>query len=211
MIELFFITLLATIAAQLAPGPNFLAVAAAALGQGRRQGMAVAAGVACGVFFWVILVAFGLGTLLELAPSLLLVLKITGGLYLLYLSMRGLKAGFRGEAVDLTADRHGRSLIANWQRGVLVVVTNPKAALMWIAMATFLYAGGANSLHVLLFGPLGALSAFGVYGLYAWLFSTNIAIRSYRRFTQVFDYSFATLFGLFGAKLVWDGLKEMRA
>ena len=69
MVDLFLLTLMATIAAQLAPGPNFLAVAAAALGQGRMAGMCVAAGVACGVFFWVLLVAFGLGSLLELVRA----------------------------------------------------------------------------------------------------------------------------------------------
>ncbi|NKB54036.1 MAG: LysE family translocator [Rhizobiaceae bacterium] len=210
MVELFAITLLATIAAQLAPGPNFLAVAATALGQGRMAGLAVAAGVASGVFFWVIVVAFGLGSLLELAPALLLLLKIAGGLYLIYLAARGLRAGIQGEAVNLSADARSRSLKSNWQMGMLVVVTNPKAALMWIAMATFIFAGGGTWLHVLLFGPLGALSALAVYGLYAWLFSTNIAIRSYQKFSRVFEYSFASLFGLFGGKLLWDGLKELR-
>lgn len=211
MVELFLLTLMATIAAQLAPGPNFLAVAAAALGQGRMAGMAVAAGVASGVFFWVILVAFGLGSLLELVPSALVALKIAGGLYLMYLAARGLQAAIRGEAVTLSADKHAISLRRNWMTGVLVVVTNPKAALMWIAMATFLFAGGGTWVHVLLFGPLGALSAMAVYGLYAWLFSTNVAVRGYQRFSRAFEYSFASLFGLFGGTLLWDGVKELRA
>ena len=211
MVELFLLTLLAAVAAQLAPGPNFLAVAATALGQGRMAGIAVAAGVASGVFFWVILVAFGLGSLLEIMPSALLALKIAGGLYLLYLAARGLYAAIRGEAVTLSADRKSTSLRRNWLTGVLVVVTNPKAALMWIAMATLLFAGGGTWVHVLLFGPIGSLSALVVYSLYAWLFSTNIATRSYQRFSRVFEYSFAGLFGLFGGKLLWDGVKELRA
>ena len=210
MVELFALTLLATVVAQLTPGPNFLAVAAASLGQGRMQGLAVAGGVATGVFFWVVLVAFGLGTLLEMVPAILTVLKIAGGLYLIYLAVRGLRSGIRGEAVNLTADERARSLKSNWQRGVLVVVTNPKAALMWIAMATLLFAGGGTWLHVLMFGPLGALSALAVYGLYAWLFSTEVAVRSFDRFSRVFEYSFAALFGLFGGKLLWDGLRELR-
>ena len=211
MVEVFTLTLLATIAAQLAPGPNFLAVAAAALGQGRMAGMAVASGVASGVFFWVILVAFGLGTVLQLVPAALLVLKIAGGAYLLYLAFKGLRAGIRGEAVNLNADEKSRSLASNWRMGVLVVVTNPKAALMWIAMATLIFAGGGTWVHVLAFGPIGAASALAVYGLYAWLFSTRIAHDGYRRFTRAFEYSFACLFGLFGAKLLWDGLKESNA
>ena len=81
MVELFILTLLVTIAAQFAPGPNFLAVAT---------------GVASGVFFWVILGAFGLGSLLELVPSALLGLKIAGGLYMLFLASRGLHAAIRG-------------------------------------------------------------------------------------------------------------------
>ncbi|MEP1207374.1 MAG: LysE family translocator [Rhizobiaceae bacterium] len=211
MVELFILIWLAITAAQLVPGPNFLAVAAAALGQGRLAGLAVASGVASGTFIWVALVAFGLGGLLELVPSALLGLKIVGGLYLLYLATRGLQAAIRGEAVTLTADRKPNSLRRNWQIGLLVVVTNPKAALTWIAMATLLFAEGATSLQVLIFGPLGAASSMAVYALYAWLFSTQIATRSYQRFSRVFEYSFASLFGLFGGKLLWDGMKELRA
>ena len=85
--------------------------------------------------------------------------------------------------MTLSADKKNDSLQRNWLTGVLVVVTNPKTALMWIAMATFLFAGGGTWVHVLLFGPLGSLSALAVYGLYAWLFFTHIATRSYQRFS----------------------------
>ena len=40
--------------------------------------------------------------------------------------------------------------------------------------------------------------------------AAQLARRGYRQFTRVFEYSFASLFGLFGTKLLWDGLKELR-
>lgn len=59
MLEAFFAAWLATVAAQAAPGPNLVAVAAAALGQGRRTALWVVGGVASGVLVWVAAVALG--------------------------------------------------------------------------------------------------------------------------------------------------------
>jgi threonine/homoserine/homoserine lactone efflux protein len=62
MLTVFISALLGTMAAQVAPGPNLLAVAGVALSQGRRPAFCVVWGVATGVLVWAAAFAFLLGS-----------------------------------------------------------------------------------------------------------------------------------------------------
>ena len=96
--------------------------------------------------------------LLAAVPALITVLKFAGGLYLLYIALRGAITAVRGEAsLKAAIGTDGLSDVAAWRRGVFVVLTNPKAALMWSAIASFLYGSGFGSVEVLLFGPFTVL------------------------------------------------------
>ncbi|MEM6944378.1 MAG: LysE family translocator [Pseudomonadota bacterium] len=209
MVEAFAVALLGTVLAQASPGPNLVAVAAAGLGQGRRAAMFVVLGVASGVLGWAAAVAFGLGAILAEYPSLLTAMKIVGGGYLLFLSAKALRAAVRNQPGTVAADptRHGD--LANLRLGALVVLTNPKAALMWAAVAAFLFGHGLSPAAVLAFGPVGALSAMVIYGGYALLFSTGIAMRAYKRAARVFEAAFGAVFGAMGAALALDGLRRV--
>ena len=108
---------------------------------------------------WSAATALGLGALIEAYPLSLLLLKFLGGGYLLLL---GVKAAWKtfyggGNAIFAPDTRPITNTLA-WHRGVLVLFTNPKAAFMWAAVASFLFAQGLSAWHVLAFGPMGALS-----------------------------------------------------
>ncbi|MCC0014375.1 MAG: LysE family transporter, partial [Rhodobiaceae bacterium] len=60
MLEAFFAAWLGIVAAQLAPGPNLMAVASTGLGQGRRAALFVALGVAVGSAVWIVVTTLGL-------------------------------------------------------------------------------------------------------------------------------------------------------
>ncbi len=210
MLEVFFITLIGVAAAQAAPGPNLIAVASAALGQGRRAGLLVTLGISTGMLVWAVAVAFGLGVLFTNYPLSLVVLKLVGGTYLMWLAFRAFRSAWRGNESIIGADTTHRSNVAYWERGLFVVLTNPKAALMWSAVATFLYGENLEPWQVVLFGPVGATSGFIIYGTYAVLFSTNSAKAVHKRFSRVIESIFCAAFGTFGGKLVWDGAQSIR-
>ena len=153
----------------------------------------------------------GLGVLIEAFPLSLLFLKFLGGGYLLFLGIRAARATLEGGAnTAFTPDARPLTDGLAWRRGVLVLLTNPKAALMWAAVASFLFGQGLSAWHVLAFGPMGALSGLVIYGIYAWLFSTGVAMRGYTHFSRWFESAFAATFGLMGGSLIWAGLKEAR-
>lgn len=210
MIEAFALTWIGVIAAQIAPGPNLVAVAATALAEGRARAFLVVTGIASGMLVWSAATALGLTALITANPISLTLLRLIGGSYLLWLGIRALRAALSGQPVTLTARNHDLTPARAWARGLTVVLTNPKAGLMWAAVATYLFGAGLTAPQVFAFAPLGALSGLLVYGTYAWLFSTGTASRGYARAAGPINAIFATAFGAMGGKLIWDGLKDLR-
>ncbi|WP_332687458.1 LysE family translocator [Devosia sp.] len=211
MIEAFLAAWLGVALAQASPGPNMMAVTSVALGQGRKAALLLVAGIGTGTLVWAAAVSFGLGALFAAFPLLLTLLKFAGGFYLLLIAYRALRAIVAGETSTVTASKAPLSDLDAWRRGFFVVMTNPKAALMWSAVATFLFGAGLGSAQVLAFGPMVALSAVAIYGTYGLLFSTGMAMRTYGRFWRAIEAAFGLAFGALGATLLVWGIRDLRS
>src|SRR5258706_9313722 len=70
------------------PGPSNLAIMSIATSTGRKAAFAFAAGVVSGSFFWAVLAALGLSAVLVAFSGFLVMVKIFGGLYLLWLAFK---------------------------------------------------------------------------------------------------------------------------
>jgi len=211
MFEAYLLTLLGVMAAQASPGPNFIAVVSVALAQGRNAALWVVAGVSTGMLVWSLATAFGLATVLQWFPWSLNAMRIVGGGYLLWLAIKGLRAAMIGKPGTVKASNKKLANSQAYMRGLLVLLTNPKAVMMWAAVATFLFGAGLSPAQVFAFGPAGAVSGFVIYGLYALLFSTGLASRTYTKFSRWFELAFGTAFGALGGKLLFDGMRELRS
>ena len=211
MLEAYLISLAGILLGQASPGPNLLAVVGAALGQGRRQAIFVALGVATGVLTWATIAAFGLATLLAIYPSLISVMKLLGGSYLCFLALKALQAAWRDSERAFRAHKADWTALEAWRRGLMINLTNPKSALLWSAVATFLFGSGLSAVQVLGFGPIGFISAFVIYSIYAVLFSSGFAKRNYARFSRGIEAVFGLVFGAIGGKLASDGLGELNS
>ncbi|MEM6665117.1 MAG: LysE family translocator [Pseudomonadota bacterium] len=210
MIETFIAAWLGMIVAQATPGPNLMAVASVSLRQGRLAGFFVVLGVASGILIWVLACATGVIGLLTTYPVLGTGLKLLGGAYLVYLAARAVRAALTNTPTSIKASATHYSLSGAWRLGALVVLTNPKAALMWLAVSAFVFAGGATPTQFLLFFPIGSLTAIAIYGAYAVLFSTRTANQIFARFSRWIELAFGTVFGTLGARLVADGIRDVR-
>lgn len=102
---------------------------------GRSQGIALALGVSTGSFLWGTLAATGLSALLTTYAATLTIIKIAGGMYLLWLAYRAFRAAVAEQAVEARVfDDSETTGLRHFLRGVLVQMTNPKAALAWVAI-----------------------------------------------------------------------------
>lgn len=210
MLQAYLATLVGLIAMQVAPGPNLLAVASAGMGQGRRSALLIALGVASGAAIRVFLVAMGIGVAVKNLPELLTILKFAGGGYLMWIGARALFSALKGQNTRIAQTESTCSDWASWRRGLFVVMSNPKAALGWAAIASFMFGAGLTVLQVAAFAPLAALSAIMVYGGYALLFSTGTAVRTYQRFWRGVELVFGGVFGAMGASLLLAGVRDLR-
>ncbi|MEO1090286.1 MAG: LysE family transporter [Pseudomonadota bacterium] len=196
--------------AQVAPGPNMMAVAAASLGTGRAAGVSTALGVASGVLVWATLFALGVDAVVRTVPEAVTLMRFVGGGYLLWLAWRALRAAAAPRSATRIATAPAEPLAAAYRRGLLVVMTNPKAALMWIAISMFLAASEPTPQAFLLIGFGASLTAMLIYGAYALLFSAGPLTRAYDRFFRLVEVGFGAVFGVLGGKLVIDGVRELR-
>jgi len=210
MLEAYLFAITGVILAQASPGPNFLAVVGAGLSNGRRIGFFTLLGISTGMILWATLMAIGFGGLLIAFPWLLMLMKILGGGYLLWMAFKALKTSASNDQSMIQKSSSSDNPITAFRNGVLVLMTNPKAALMWAAVASFLFGSGLNSWQVAGFGPLAMVTAFLIYGTYLYIFTTGIALQVYDRFSRWIQAALGVAFGVLGGKLLFDGMKELK-
>lgn len=113
------------------PGPTILTVVSYSVAHGRRANLALVAGVALGDSTSLVVSLLGLGALLRTAAFWFTVVKWAGGLYLLYLGLKLLRAG--GSAAMTAAapalESRGRVFLNTY----LVTALNPKGLVFFVA------------------------------------------------------------------------------
>lgn len=185
------------------PGPNILAVIGTSMSVNRASGMALAMGVATGSFTWALLTVFGLSALLATYAWALLAIKIFGGLYLLWLAYKSFKSAASKHDIEATELAGGRrSPLGYFQRGYIIQMTNPKAALAWIAIISLGLKEGAP----LWVGAVIVLGTFAlsvtIHLLYAVAFSTPVMVRIYGKARRAIQGVLGTFFALAGLRLL---------
>lgn len=130
-IELWLAFVLASAIVLVVPGPTILTVISYSLAHGRRATLPLVAAVALGDCTSLALSLLGLGALLAASAFWFGVVKIVGGLYLIWLGASLLRSGIAAEALRLpAAPATRRRLFANtW----LVTALNPKGIVFFAA------------------------------------------------------------------------------
>lgn len=185
------------------PGPNILAVIGTSMGVGRHSGISLALGVASGSFTWALLTVFGLSAILAAYASALWVIKILGGAYLLWLAFKSLKSAASRQDIEARELAGGRRTpLGYFKRGYVIQMTNPKAALAWIAIISLGLQEGAP-LWVAAAIVLGTfLLSIAIHVLYAVAFSTPVMVRLYGKSRRVIQGVLGTFFAVAGVRLL---------
>jgi threonine/homoserine/homoserine lactone efflux protein len=185
------------------PGPNILAVIGTSMGVGRQSGISLALGVASGSFTWALLTVFGLSAILATYASALLLIKIFGGAYLLWLAYKSFKSAASTHDIEATELAGGRRTpFGYFKRGYIIQMTNPKAALAWIAIISLGLQDGAP----LWVGSAIVIGTFvmsiAIHILYAVAFSTPAMVRLYSKSRRVIQGVLGTFFAFAGLRLL---------
>ena len=203
--------LIATILIILAPGPSVLFTIARAIAWGRAAAVATVIGNATGMFLVSLLVAVGLGPLLQSSKLFYNGVQWAGGAYLIYLGYSAIAAS--------KVDAHGMqktegakpSFVTSIKNGFWVGVLNPKSVVFFAAILPQFVDQEKNNVtaQLILLGAIFALIALisdGSYGLLAgtvrqWLAGDIGRLIFMRRFGGVVMIALG-IFTIFSALLI---------
>lgn len=189
----------------ISPGPANLAIMSTSMEAGRASGLAMASGVIAGSLMWGCIAALGLGTVLQTYATALVVIKIAGGLYLLWLAYRAFRTAL---AADTTAfpqaggKAFARSARSHFFRGFAIHMTNPKALFVWMAIITLgLPLDAPPELAALIVAGCAVLGVV-VFGSFALLFSSMAVVSAYLKLRRLINAGIGLFFGAAGIRLL---------
>jgi threonine/homoserine/homoserine lactone efflux protein len=130
-IELWLAFVAASVIMLIIPGPTILTVISYSVAHGRKANVPLVAAVALGDSTALLFSLLGLGALLATSAFWFTAIKWAGGLYLLYLGIKLLRAGVSASSVQAPEAPESRwRLFANTY---LVTALNPKGILFFVA------------------------------------------------------------------------------
>lgn len=185
------------------PGVNVMAVMGTSMSVNRNSGLALGGGVALGTLTWSTVSVAGLSAIIISYSHALFFIKIAGGSYLFWLAYKSLKSALTKTELDASA--LSETDLTNYQylwRGYLINMTNPKAALGWLAIVSLGLREDSPwwmGISIIVGTTLISLT---VHVVYAVLFSTPKMISIYDRARRPIQGALGLFFVYAGYRLV---------
>ncbi len=179
-------------------GPNILAIIGTSMDRGRRHGVALALGVGTGSGIWATMTVTGLTALVAAYAQAVFVSKVFGAVYLLWLAYKAFRSAATPDGHVVATSARGGNL---YWRGLTIQMTNPKAALHWIAIVGI--GLGANAplwVGITLVVSATVMSLLG-HLAYAVTFSTRPVVAFYRRARRWIEAALGLFFAFAAFKI----------
>jgi threonine/homoserine/homoserine lactone efflux protein len=130
-LEQFLGFLLAALVITASPGPDNLMVLGVGISKGRRRGIAFGLGCALGCLSHTFLAVIGVSALIASSPTAFTVLKICGGLYLMWLGFNALRSPGGAKAGAVKSEEQSSARL--FFKGVFANAINPKVVLFFLS------------------------------------------------------------------------------
>ena len=148
--------------------------------------------------FWGLIAATGMGAVLQSSLYLLMVLKVLGGLYLLWLAFQSGLSALRPIAESTVIIGERRWFV----RGLLLNMSNPKSVIAWMAALSVGLSSNADSSAVIAATVVCIVVGFLTNVLYSILFSIKGMMMWYQNFCRKIDGVVSILFAIAGFSLL---------
>jgi threonine/homoserine/homoserine lactone efflux protein len=202
-IQSIYLFSVASLVLALTPGPDMALFLSRTVTGGRSAGFAAMLGASSGLVAHALLAGLGLSALLAASVTAFFILKIIGGLYLLWLAYAAIRYG---SAFSVNPDKAQRqTLLGTFFTGLGINLTNPKVIVFFVTfLPQFVDSSDPHASGQLLF--------LGLFFLVIGIPTNAIVIFIAERFTRfmqsspkamrVFDFTFAGIVTAFAVKLV---------
>ncbi|MED4072087.1 LysE family translocator [Priestia endophytica] len=188
---MFFEIFLIGILSGLSPGPDFFLVMKNSLGFGRRIGIATALGVASALFVHVTYTILGFTYIIEKFPSIFIVIKLAGSLYLLWLGFHAIRAVKQSKEEIRLKVNTDKSVKQGFREGFICNVLNPKAALFFLSIFSQFISSDTASWIRWIYGTEIILAV----ALWFTFVSSVISYKKFRNFYEKYNHWFDRCLG----------------
>ncbi|TXR54476.1 LysE family translocator [Reinekea thalattae] len=194
------LTYVAVLLALLTPGPNLMGILTTTLERGRAAGTLFGVGIAMGSLTWSILTVVGLTHFIASYDYVLWLIKLLGGAYLIYIGYKVFKASSEQEQINESLP--AKKLSEFFVSGYLLMMTNPKSAFGWLAIASLsIYKDSPTWVAASVIGGTFILS-FITHSSFALVFSCSGFLKVYNRCRRPLLKASSLIYCLLGVKLL---------
>lgn len=204
-IENIWLFVMSGVILNMIPGPDSLLIAGRAAGQGFKAGSAAALGIGTGTLVHIFAAALGLSAILATSATAFTLVKIIGGLYLLYMAVGMLKGSQEKHQSDASIRPRSQPLRKIYVQGLVTNAFNPKVAIFFLSFMPQFIAPDSDE-KTLAFVVLGLI--FNMNGMIwshflAWASaSMSHKLSANKMVKKWLSRVAASLFGVFGVKLL---------
>lgn len=179
-------------------GPNILAIIGTSMERGRDAGVKLALGVGSGSAVWATFTVAGVTALITAYAGIVILLKVFGAAYLTWLAYKAFRSAATPSHLHKPRAARGQNL---YLQGLTIQLTNPKAALHWIAIVGIGLSDEAPLWVGFLLILIATTLSLAVHVLYAVTFSTTPVIVAYQKARRWIEGSLGLFFSFAAYKI----------
>ena len=180
-----------------APGPAFLLCTQAALRGGRREGIAVGAGLALVAGLWTLAALAGLEALFDLFPALYVAMKVGGAVLILFFAVQVWRTADRAVEGEVAVSRRRAFL-----RGAALNLANPKSIVFSAGVLLVIFPPDLSVAQMALVTANHVLLELVVYAALATLLTRPPVRARYLAFKPSLQRAMALVLGGLGLRLL---------
>ncbi|AOW84124.1 LysE family translocator [Vibrio mimicus] len=205
--SIFVTVVVAHFLALLSPGPDFVLVVKSAIRNKGKNAIGIAVGIALANAVYIGLCLVGVGSILAASVSIIIALKIVGGLFLIYLAIQALKARRSSyETFEVSglegASTHSSSFHYELVTGFMSGILNPKNLLFYLSLFTVVLTNDVSFSFKLGLGIWMTLVVFLWDAAIIFLLSTNKVRSRFTKLAFYIDKVTGAILGLIGFTIV---------
>ncbi|PID26772.1 MAG: lysine transporter LysE [Candidatus Cloacimonadota bacterium] len=192
----------------ISPGPANISNIAIAMSRGRKISLIYGFGLSTGLLFWGIIAASGLGLILQDSIYLLMILKIVGGIYLLWLAFLSIKDAIEPQSQSLKREIESKSYLRWFIEGVILNVSNPKTVIAFVVALSTGIETTKGTISLILGVITCVIVGFLTNGFYSLSFSFRFVMNWYQKVNRWINFIVSVLFLIIGFDLILSAFIE---
>lgn len=213
LLSIFITVGVAHFLALLSPGPDFVLIVKSAIKNDSKDAMGVALGITMANAVYISLCLIGIGSILAASALLMIILKIIGGLFLIYLAVQALQARKTSYSQldineSISTNVTNTTFLKEFVAGFISGIFNPKNLLFYLSLFTVVLTPEVSFAFKLSLGIWMTVVVFLWDTSIIFLLSTRKVRQKFTQAAYYLDKITGALLGIIGVTIVKTAVVE---